>query len=71
MRAIGLPELLIMATMTMFLSVFFLVPCWKIATKAGHPGWYALALCVPLLNLIALWWFAFSDWPSLRQGSSR
>lgn len=43
-------------------TLFWLAVTWKIFTKAGEPGWYAI---VPFLNLITLvkivgrelWWF--------------
>lgn len=50
------------------LLVFMLIaPAWfftRIVVKAGFSGWWALLGMVPLINLFALWWFAFSDWPS-------
>ena len=52
-----------------FLAVV-LVPYWKIATKAGYSGWMALLMLVPLVNLVTLWIFAFSDWPKLRENRS-
>ncbi|MDC8756436.1 hypothetical protein [Janthinobacterium fluminis] len=35
----------------------------RIATKAGYPGWWALLGLVPVVNVVALWVFAYSDWP--------
>jgi hypothetical protein len=66
LRSIGLPELLIIFLIGVFLSAFVVAPFWKIATKAGYPGWYALAYFIPFLNVIVLWWFAFSEWPIQR-----
>jgi nucleoside recognition membrane protein YjiH len=63
MRSIGIPELLI----AFILSGVFLVPACQIARKAGYPAWYGLIMCVPGLNILAMWWFAFSDWPNLRR----
>ncbi len=34
------------------IAVFFVYMYWRIATKAGYPGWYALGLLIPCLNLI-------------------
>ena len=39
------------------------VPFWHIVKKSGHPAPLALLIFVPLVNLIFLWWFAFSRWP--------
>ena len=43
--------------------VFMLVPAWKIVTKAGYNGAWAIVGVVPLLNIVMLWVFAFSKWP--------
>jgi len=42
-----------------------IVPPVKILNKAGYSGWWVLLLFVPLVNVIALWIFALSDWPAL------
>ena len=44
-------------------------PFWKICVKAGYPGITALLIFVPILNVIFIYWLAFSDWPSLRKTS--
>ena len=40
---------------------------WKITAKAGYPGWYALGMLVPCLNLVLLLMFAFTEWPIERE----
>jgi hypothetical protein len=40
---------------------------WKIASKAGYPGWYALGLLVPCVNLVLIVLFAFTEWPIERE----
>lgn len=43
----------------------FVLPAWlfsRILPKAGFPAWWALAALIPLVNVIAFWLFAFSDW---------
>jgi hypothetical protein len=41
-----------------------LVPVWKIVSRAGFSGFWALLALVPLANLVALWLFAFASWPA-------
>ena len=36
---------------------------WRILGKAGFPQWWAVAGLIPVLNVIALWLFAYTDWP--------
>jgi hypothetical protein len=45
-------------------------PFWRICDRAGHPGILALLVFIPVVNLIFLYWLAFSDWPSLRKPAS-
>jgi len=40
---------------------------WKVASKAGYPGWYSLGFLVPCLNLVLLILFAFTEWPIERE----
>ena len=40
-----------------------LVPAWRIVTKAGYSGFWSLLIFIPLVNVIALFAFAFSEWP--------
>jgi hypothetical protein len=55
-----------MAGMLIYLIVsivIFVVPTWKIVEKAGYAGAWSLLSLVPLVNLVALWIFAYSTWP--------
>lgn len=47
------------------------IAIWRIISKAGYAGAWALLLFVPLVNLIALFVFAFSDWPLERRVGGR
>ncbi|MEW6359333.1 MAG: hypothetical protein AB1696_23560 [Planctomycetota bacterium] len=40
---------------------------WKIFGKAGYPEWLSLLMFVPLVNLFALLWLAFGEWPLLAE----
>ncbi len=53
---------LVMATL--FLIVFG-VPTMKILHRAGRSRWWIILAFVPLLNVIGLWVFAFTRWPTL------
>jgi hypothetical protein len=48
------------------LLVLYFVPLVKIVRKAGYRGWWSLMVLIPLVNIIMLYVFAFSDWPALR-----
>jgi hypothetical protein len=40
----------------------FVIPYWKIFSKAGFAGALSLLMIVPLVNLIVLYVVAFSEW---------
>jgi hypothetical protein len=65
LRSIGLPELLIV--FTVFAFPFLVLPFWKIFSKAGYPGIMGIAMLVPLLNVVMLFFLGFSDWPVLKE----
>lgn len=52
-----------------FMVVVTVLPFWMICSKAGFPGWISLAVLIPVLNLVLLFYLAFADWPALRQVS--
>jgi uncharacterized membrane protein YhaH (DUF805 family) len=47
--------------------ILFLIGWVKILSKAGYSGWWVLIGLVPLVNLVMLLVFAFSDWPVLQE----
>jgi uncharacterized membrane protein YhaH (DUF805 family) len=56
------PDLLVSAVL---FYVIFGVPAALILRRAGISGWWSLLIAVPLVNVIALWSFAFVPWPAL------
>lgn len=56
---IGSTELLLI----LFIMLIWVWPFWKIFQKAGYPGWYFFVVFIPVVNLIALFYFAFAEWP--------
>jgi uncharacterized membrane protein YhaH (DUF805 family) len=50
----------------LFFWLVFLVPLWRIISKAGYSGAWALLSLIPFVNIIALWIFAFAHWPNAR-----
>ncbi|WP_317204921.1 hypothetical protein [Janthinobacterium sp.] len=50
----------------MVFMLALVVPAWlfsRIVPKAGFPAWWALLGLIPVVNLVALWVLAFSEWP--------
>ncbi len=44
------------------------LPFWKIFSKAGFPGWISLLMVVPVLNVLALFYLAYAEWPMHQMG---
>ena len=66
----GAPESLLLLGITIAL----VLPFWMICTKVGLPGWFSLAVFVPVLNILFLYYLAFAEWPVIeneRQGLSK
>lgn len=61
-RTLGLPEALVLA-----IAVCMIIPLWKIYSKAGYPGFLALGMFIPLVNVGLLLYLGFSDWPVLKE----
>jgi hypothetical protein len=47
--------------------IFLLIPAWRIVKRAGMNPALSLLLLLPVVNVIALWLFAFAEWPALKQ----
>ena len=46
--------------------IFLLWMAARTVSKAGYSGWWSLLTLIPIVNIVAIWVFAFSDWPALR-----
>lgn len=57
-----------MAYFTLFLFYIaivgvFVFAWWRIWEKAGYKGIWALLMVIPVVNIAAFLYLAFSDWP--------
>ena len=44
--------------------LIFIVPAWKICKRVGLNPALSLLILIPLVNLVAVWVFAFAQWPA-------
>jgi uncharacterized membrane protein YhaH (DUF805 family) len=51
------------------IAILVVVPVWRICQRAGHPGWLALLMLVPMINLALLYFLAFAEWPATKAGA--
>jgi hypothetical protein len=68
MGPIGLPELLAIGFALVFGGIVVILPFWMIFSKAGFSGWMSLTQIIPIVNVIALFYLAFAEWPIHRGG---
>jgi len=57
----------------LLLIALFLCILWaggKILDKAGFDSRWVVLLLIPVINILIIWVFAFSDWPNVRPESA-
>ena len=63
--------LLIWVIISVAIYILVIVAWWKIASKAGYSGAWALIIFVPFISFIFFLIFAFSKWPVLQELEQR
>ncbi len=53
--------------MWLIFVVLIILPFWFIFSKAGYSKWWSLLMVVPIVNIVMLYFLAFSTWPSQRE----
>lgn len=51
----------------LIVAALVVLPFWRLFEKAGYSGWLGLLMLVPLVNILALYFLAFTDWPVQRK----
>ncbi len=66
MANVGILEILVILIVVIVYGIILLIPSWMIVKKAGYNPALSLLILIPLVNLAALYVFAFSHWPEHR-----
>jgi hypothetical protein len=45
------------------LFIFQMYCYWRVAQKCGYPGAYSLLVLIPLVNIVIMLMWVFSEWP--------
>ena len=53
------------------IAIVVVIPAWRICQRTGYPGWMGILILIPIVNLVLLYFIAFSDWPSNRNNDGR
>ncbi|OEY68501.1 hypothetical protein [Rheinheimera salexigens] len=51
--------------MMLVMAALVILPFWFIFSKAGYSKWLSLLMVVPIINVILLYFLAFTKWPSI------
>lgn len=51
------------------IAILVVIPVYRICKRAGYSGWLGLLILVPMVNLMLLYFIAFSDWPASKKGA--
>ena len=71
MSTIGLSEIVLsLVIVVLFVVIFLLIPYWRIFEKAGFSPALSLLMLIPIVNIAMIYYLAFAEWPSLKQGQS-
>ena len=54
----------------LLIAVIAVIPFWRICTRVGFSPWLSLLVVLPLVNLVFVYYLAFSEWPSQRSGAA-
>ena len=58
--------LLTLAVVVVIVMAIVIVPIVRILNRTGYSGWWALLFFVPLARYLAMWLFAFAEWPGVK-----
>jgi uncharacterized protein (DUF983 family) len=53
--------------MMLIIGALIVIPFLVIFEKAGYSKWLSLLMVVPVVNIIAIYYLAFSEWPALQR----
>ncbi len=64
-------DIVMLILLLALLGVFLFLFVWMMVRtlrNAGRSGWWCLLMFIPLVNVVAIWAFAFVRWPALDEG---
>ena len=53
----------------LIMMLLIILPFWFIFSKAGHSRWLSLLMVIPIINVVMLYFLAFSTWPNQRESN--
>lgn len=62
---LSLPELSVVLVIVIISSLVLVWPAARICRRAGFSPWLGVLAAVPVMNVVLLWFVAFSPWPAV------
>ena len=57
---------MLMFVWMLIVGLLIILPLWKIFEKAGFSGPLAILMLIPFINILMIFYLAFTDWPALK-----
>jgi hypothetical protein len=67
MGPIGMPELVVILIVAIFVALVGVLPFWFICKKTGLSPWLSVIMIVPFGGFVLPFLLAFIDWPALKE----
>jgi hypothetical protein len=62
--SIGFPELILILAILILFSLVYVIPFWRILKRTGYNPALSFIALIPIVKLVALYYFAFATWPN-------
>ena len=49
----------------LIVGLIIVLPFWKIFKRTGLEPWLAILMILPVVNLVLVYYLAFTDWPGM------
>jgi len=53
----------------LIVAIIAVVPFWRLSERAGYSPWLSLLILIPLVNIVFIYFLAFSEWPAQRSAT--
>ena len=61
---IATPEIMLILLVVTLVSFIYVIPFWRILKRTGFQPAFSFLALIPVVKLVALYYFAFSEWPN-------
>jgi hypothetical protein len=62
--SIGFSEMVLILFVSIIYSLVYVIPIWRILKRTGYNPVLSFIALIPIMKIVALYYFAFSPWPN-------